>query len=870
MTAEPVASRRNRTILWSVMLVLSTLLLFRPNEDIFGGEDPGSYINAAVSYARNNSFFYIDPLLSQVAPEARNNFLYGNTNEYGVTKNACLWVRDMDRALIGPHFFPAYPLLMSGVTGVFPDLAALFVIPLFTVFMALALRALASLLSGFRWAGLAAFLLFLACPLVVWHGRNPRPEIIASFMFFGGFTMLLNAWQHQRWVRWYDILLGSVCVGLAPFFHVTSLALVIGATVVVCLLIISGRDDFLPFLLVGYGLLVVFAAQAKFVTNYYHIYSFVGFILERYVISAVIFGFIFILLCALCFSARRVSRVASLITSENTVRAERIACRIFAGVTVLVFLFLYLLKSKLGGLALKEHYLYLVDMGTAINALSGIVCFAALVGWTVLLLNGKGTVAMRLAFGLIVFPAMLAAGKMTDFFMTRYLMVAFVPVMILSLVSILNLIKIKSTAKSLVFTACFIALFAFTFSYNRLHLVTFRAHKGVTAFLGEMADEIKKKENSILLCEYSRLAGPFEHVFGIPTLGIDNERLHDYTQIEQAWERIMLSNPETPAFFLTPFEPPLSDFFEFDEIMDHSFTDAKIQQAGKSLPDRIRKSTIRLRLYAMRPIRYRGPPFDVYPPAEYLFPFVRLPGEGNVGFRNFSKTRYRNWEIKGAAVSASGISVQLPAERAERVLFVFKTASLVTNPDPPVITGEYGAETQKERWHNIFDDWWIYEIAGTPLSINSKFEITSRLPAHLMEVFTVSSTNVLRGFTLLDDLLLENIPVSGMPAKWTRATAEILLPFPETGDGVILLHVWAPDTGGAFNVSVPDALDTAKLKVQPEEWRWIAVPFSDIETLSNQAWIKISTDNPWDSDVEGFPHDLGILVNAVVVLPNEY
>ena len=71
----------------------------------------------------------------------------------------------------------------------------------------------------------------------------------------------------------------------------------------------------------------------------------------------------------------------------------------------------------------------------------------------------------------------------------------------------------------------------------------------------------------MLLCEYSRIAAPFEHMFGIPTLGLDNERVLDYARVEQAWEKIMRSNPGTPAFFATPFQrEPISERFAFKPV----------------------------------------------------------------------------------------------------------------------------------------------------------------------------------------------------------------------------------------------------------------------------------------------------------------
>ena len=51
---------------WGLLALIAISLLFRPHEDIFGGEDPGSYLNSGVTYGRQGSLFYVDPLLAQV------------------------------------------------------------------------------------------------------------------------------------------------------------------------------------------------------------------------------------------------------------------------------------------------------------------------------------------------------------------------------------------------------------------------------------------------------------------------------------------------------------------------------------------------------------------------------------------------------------------------------------------------------------------------------------------------------------------------------------------------------------------------------------------------------------------------------------
>ncbi len=186
----PCGRGRAGAWVWASMVVLAAVLMFRPHEDIFGGEDPGAYLNSGAAYGRQGRFFFTDDLLSLVRPDLRPLFYFGHAG-YGPTKDACLWVCNEDLALVGPHFQPAYPLLIAAAVRLAgtPD-AALYVVPFFAMLAALALAVLAGrLLTPRPWCGLAAFWLFLLNPLTAWHGRAPRPEIIAACMLFGGLAI---------------------------------------------------------------------------------------------------------------------------------------------------------------------------------------------------------------------------------------------------------------------------------------------------------------------------------------------------------------------------------------------------------------------------------------------------------------------------------------------------------------------------------------------------------------------------------------------------------------------------------------------------------------------------------------------------------
>jgi len=615
----------------AILIACALLLLFRPHEDIFGGEDPGSYINSGLTYNRQKQLFYNDELLIKVPPEIRPSFYYGHAG-YGTTKDACLWIRNTDLALIGPHFQPAYPLMIAFAARIGPDSWALFVVPLFAIFTALALRALASQTIPHCWAGLIAFILYIFNPLTIWHGRCARPEIIAAFMFFGGLALTLQAWQTRPWKNMADILLGAACIGVAPLFHITAWALVIPAGLAVIIaVILKGRDDFLPYLLTIGLMLTVFYVQTKYFTDYYAIRRFLDLVFLRPGIIAA--GFI--LLTALTLLNKRRRHLKN-ISESLPPPSVPLLLSLMLGICLIAFLAsLIFFRQIYGDLPVLgrpvKNYLYLTDFRVVANMLSAPIMLLILAGLIAWLTGRAEKRAGRVILAMVLLPAVILTGNIHDFMMTRYLMTAFIPASALLLTA---LVVIALPAQGGLGRAVLLSAIICGLALNkRSHLVTTTEHKGFGRFLRPYAEVIKANKG-ILLCEYSRIAAPLEHFFGVPTLGLDNERRADYEEAEKAWADIMRSMPERPAFFATPYHVPLSAYFDFEPVFNNAFQDRRLEQARQSLPTRVGKSELVLHLYRMK---LKQPQQQVKD--SLSAPAIIKPDAGNMGWRHFANMR---------------------------------------------------------------------------------------------------------------------------------------------------------------------------------------------------------------------------------------
>ncbi len=838
----------------AVVFSVAAAVFFRPHEDIFGGEDPGAYINAGVSFGRKADFFYIDNILSLVSPDLRPLFYYGHAG-YGPTKDACLWVVNEPQALIGPRFQPAYPLLIAVLTHWFgnPDLA-LYVVPFFTILTGLALSVLAlNFLPAGRWGAPLAFWLFLLNPLTLWHGRVSRPEIIAAYMLFGGIALLWKSFKAGRPSM--DVWIGSVCLCLAPFFHVTAWYALIPTSLTVLILIVRGQRFLLPFCLVSVFALYALRYQTAYITNYYA--------LDQMLFAALGNLRVWVIGCVFFLILLLLNRLANNLLQKDRLRFGSKLAGVFGLLSGAVFVYYYFNRDMLGSLPFLgrpvEHYFYLTDFQVLVNMLSmPVACLAlsAWILWTTKLFDAPEDLSQkrlaRFLLALVMMPAVLFAGQMRDFMMTRYLMVAIIPLLSLLLTGLIIApavrfgklaanSRFKHTWQSLI-TAVLLVLFLGLSLKGRTHLGVLREYAGLTGFLKSFADKAKfgQTTQSVLLVEYSRLAAPLEHYFGFPVLGIDNERRDDYSAIEAEWKRLVSLFPDVPLFFLTPFHPPVSDSFVFTHLHSDILKYQQLRQAGRSLPREIRNNELKFSLYRMH-LSDKTPaqPKDFSRP--YLLP---LNDQGNMGLRRFSRQRSSQWRRK--QIDFHLLHKYLPQKPDLNEIL------LITEPVPsPLLMGDV---LQLDESFNVFRGGLnVFKSISEPLAV--------------FECFLWGENNKLQDLAdiLPADLRLPAKHIS-LNARWIRSQAACLLPHPPGGKGKILFLLRAPPAGTHFRVtSGKEVLLATDLKGM--EWCWRIADFKRKSTEAEFSWIALNSEPAWNSKISGYPSDLGVLVGMIAVLP---
>lgn len=840
--------------LWAGALAAAAILLFRPHEELIGGQDAAAYVNAAHSIARYGSFSYVDPLLSRVPPETRPDFLYRHKTATR-TKDGCLYVKDMATARVGVHFQPAYPLLMSLFPVIGLPFGTWYVAPFFAILAGLALARLARLLLDHPAAGLLTFLFYAANPLLIWHARYARPEVMASFFFFGGLALVLSAWKDTTGRSQRDLAIGALAIALAPFFHVTAWMLALPTALVVAAIILSGRRDFLVYPCVAAAGLLLFILQSFYVADPYNLAPRIQALWPAHAVVAVLSALTGLSALAVLLAGRNRRPAASPV--RDWPRWTGLAA---GALLVLLFAGLYAwipAPDHRPGLARQVyHFIYRTDLPVVAAILSRPVAALGLLG-LVLLAAGRGRARERIAFLACVVPATLMIGVMYDFFMARYMLTALIPLLALALAALVTGTAFRHRPPWLTPIAATLVIALQV--QGRTTWITTTAYKGLTRYFSEIAAVIKK-ENGILLCEYSRFAAPFEHYYGIPTLSLDNETRSDYTAALKAWGRIAKDSGR-PAFFVTPFQPPRAEWFHFQPLLQKTLASERLREEKFRPPRRREASSIDLSLYRMSKSR----PASI---AAGRHPFMFAPDESNLTLRDLDGIREKAWEMDMIPIGPDRplriLREDFAAPDGNRLLFFVYQPQSDGSGLTFSIDGMMGLPHGIEHIP-LDDDWTVLRIdLGSPIRWR-EVTVFSSTPVLFAEIKLATADEVSSWSGATGPFT--TVTMKPMKARWTRGTSSLLMPLPED-EGMFLLLAKAPEAGETGTSSLqlsPCAGRTAARTIGQDRWIWEAWILPS-RPRAQQEWLKLEVSPTWDPQERKMPSDLGVLVGRAAVI----
>ncbi|MBT3192517.1 MAG: hypothetical protein HN341_08175 [Verrucomicrobia bacterium] len=740
---------------------------FRPHEDLFGGQDQGAYLNAAVTFARTKALKHVDPLLAAVAEEDRAAFHFRSSRSGLPTLMHALRLERDTSARQVPWFQPGFSLLLALPALFGCPTGCLYVTPLLAMLVGFSLFALSLALWPARRAHVIALLAFLAMPLVVWHGRNARAEIAASYFLVSGVACLAHWIRAGRERKW-DAVLAGVCLGLAPLFHIMTapvLALIVAALIVRIGLGCLRRDYPLYGVLLGASL---FGAQSLWITDPYKLSPLIS---NPYVIACAS------LLAAVLWSVGRGCRRLPSLSLTGFQRTALGAALVVFGVILVVGI------HRLGcsdGRSLFEsgrflRVLGLVDLPGFVHLVRLPLAVVALFGWCCWVFCGRDdALSSGIAVSALLFSLVGGVVSASLGYSSRYMMLYLAPFVAMSLAAAIMACRAGSDAFAVwrIRGVATLVLFSILWAVRvQWPMVAERDYPDYTCFVQRVARPL---QGGIVLCESSRVATALKHVAGIDVLAIDTGSCRDYARIETGWQSVMAAFPDRPVFFVSPFDSaPVSEVFDFKACEPFRYEGSRLRSSATKMRDESSPVEKQLFVYRM---------FPASPRLDSTAPFVRdIPQVSSMGVRRFHDCRPTSPNQKGVRLpSETGEWLRLGdfqgTEGSDRVGLVFVSDS------EPRVEGADGGELSVLP---LQSPWWLAVGPQTAVEAGIR-SLQSKSPVFLVDCWLLSSRpRPLVGWDRNHEL--KALALDAVSSRWMAQGAAILLPERSPGTMFALL-----------------------------------------------------------------------------------
>lgn len=853
---------RSFVLVAAAVITAGGAVYFRPHEEYLGGQDGGAYLNYAVRLSRQPQLVYKDQALSAMPDASRELFLsYGRRRPYQ-SKFACGQIRDIKNATAAPWFQPAMPITASLPGAILGRWSVPFVIPFFAVLTGLSIWGLGSLLLRKTNAGLAACLIFLATPLVIWHGRFSRPEIIAAFFLCTGAGLLIYAMEQSGLRRRCDFWLGAACMGAAPFFHILAAIPVLLSAILVFIYAVNGRPAAFIYHAVLAAAASVFGLQVFLVTDTYSLKRVYNAVLDN---PAVISAVAAVLAPAIFISFRQKRLRRHSYGEDQRFRVPRklpaaAAVAILLGIAG-VYIYSVLIPADRENPVFR--YLYPTDLTVVTATLSWPLSLAAAAGLLVMCLSRSPGQVRRIVLLAAAVPSALLIGNMYDYFMTRYMLITLAPLAALGTAAIVYAIPAKRGRTAFALRAVAIAVLLFSMIHGRTALATVRQYAGYGDFLKEVCGAVKQKEKPRLLVEYSRIAAPFDHVCGIFTLALNNERRTDYTRAEKAWRRMLLSDKNSSGWLLTPFrQRPLSPSLRFEYVTNFTYRGPVLKADYMGMPDEPSTWKADLNLYRMRPAETRNAP----PSDELSYPYRLKFSGSNLGLRRFANIKVFPVFVTGSAVGKKELKIEIKDGSflaPGSVWAIFRSSSR-----PGIVIRDGEGRQVRGSWLHLARDW--YAFRSDRLHCPEALSMTS----------TESESNAwLTGLWFrtpgqAHDLRRclppgEAIQVESFTTRWARSDSRIVLPFRKSSSYTLLSFIAGPEEIAdehTIYMKLPFGDAEKTHRIPTGKWRWLLWPLPPDTVRPGCHEITLNAENLFAPADPTYPRDLAVLMGYAVLV----
>ncbi len=174
------------------VVVVCSVLYFRPHEYVFGGWDPSVYFNTGASIERTGGILYRDEPFAALPRETQDALSH---RRQGLDQRfPGMLIADHETGLITPQFHHLYPTWLAIFRSAGGDTAMLYANPLFGVLSVLMLFILCKRFLP-HGAAFAATILFALNLTQIWQARFSTAEVLTQLCILTMLTLLMLYWE---------------------------------------------------------------------------------------------------------------------------------------------------------------------------------------------------------------------------------------------------------------------------------------------------------------------------------------------------------------------------------------------------------------------------------------------------------------------------------------------------------------------------------------------------------------------------------------------------------------------------------------------------------------------------------------------------
>jgi len=591
--AAAIGSRcRGRALLPSAHLVRATalatgvaavvLLLIKPHEYIFGGWDPGVYMQTGAAIARTGGINHDDPLLASLPPSEQDLV----TRRRGrVERFPGFHVVDPARGRISPQFYHLYSCWIAMAYSLGGVEAALRLNILFGLMALFAFALTAHALVGQR-AGYMALLLLLLNPAQIWLLRFPTAEIVAQCFVWSALLMWCLYVKNESASHG---ILGAACVTAAMLTRLPSVMLLPPLALFLLHRAVtqSGRRDAWPVVVLAIGVAATVLMNRAIAATYIDFIAWTRWFIRRNAIPA--WSALFLLGVWVGALRFRPQQTAWFMTSRWVRSALGVGV---AGLAIYALVFRLQVVSGgraaqiLHGDALRRHLHDAATFRHFAVVLSSPGLVLAVAG--ALYMAWRGLTRERSLFWMV---AMTAAVVLFDhkriepfymFALRRFIPVV-LPAMCLFAGYALDRLtcRLHKSRRLLVTVAALLLLLGLPLARGR-NVATQRDFAGLASFCNQLAERIPDGPSTVVVSDWHWFGAPLHYLYGRPTVVLYKKEptaLHTITQRMLTWLR-----EGKEVYYLAREATPCAATLDFTHLGTFELESGRLEHAQTPFP----------------------------------------------------------------------------------------------------------------------------------------------------------------------------------------------------------------------------------------------------------------------------------------------